>query len=756
MKNRQLWFDKPARSYIWEEALPLGNGTLGAMIFGGVDEELIQLNHESVWFGGARERINPSALKELPKVRELLFEGKLQEAEKLTYSALYATPFSQGHYEPLADLKIIYNTVIPHYSENGDERTQDYGSYRRELSLNEAIHSVRYEHDGAIYLRESFISHKNNVMVIYLKADTSYSDKKMNLRFELSRGDYSESVTTSSGDSIVLKGSSGGGGSRFVTSIKVATHNGTLSELGSYLALSDATEAVIYVTGATDFEGTEPFAACIKILETATQLGYIKLKEEHIHDYQGIYNKTEISISQDEDFEYLPINERRKRVQEGADDEGLYELYFNYGRYLLLGCSRPGSLPANLQGIWNKEMAPPWGSKYTININTQMNYWHAETTNLAQCHEALFEHLKRMLPRGKKVAKEMYGCRGFVAHHNTDIYGDCAPQDQWMPATIWPMGGAWLTIHVLEHYAFSKDMGFLKNYYEVIREASLFFIDYLIVDEKGYLVTSPSTSPENTYLLSNNEKSALCYGPSMDTQILRQLWHGFLETSKVLGIEDDMTKTVASMLPRLPETKIGSRGQIMEWIKEHKEWELGHRHISHLYALHPGNEITEDKTPELFKAARVTLEERLANGGGHTGWSRAWIINMWARLHDGEKAHENIKKLLSYSTADNLFDMHPPFQIDGNFGGTAGIAEMLVQSHEGFVRLLPALPKAWKNGEIKGIRVRGALQLDMKWQNEKIVQADFIALEPTILKVLWQDGIAEKEMTQGEIHQLIM
>lgn len=755
----KLWYNTP--STIWEEAIPLGNGRIGAMVYGTVDQEKIQVNEESIWYGGPMDRNNPDTKENLPQIRKLLFDGEIKKAESLMMEAMSGCPCGMHPYQVLGDITLYF----PSFGETTE--------YYRELDLNTAITKTGFVSRGIRYEREGFVSKPADVMVWHF---TATEGALISFTAQLHRDYYFDGIGKSAEDEITLWGNLGRDGAEFAMSLMAQAIEGKAYTRGENLIVEDAKEVFLYFTADSSFhyekkdESMQGFlrSAMTEKMKAAREKGYEALKKEHILDYQELYNRCSLELDYDKGVNDIPTQERLQKAGEGNCDPGLCELYFAFGRYLMIACSREGGLPSTLQGLWNKDLTPPWESKYTININTEMNYWPAENCNLSECHMPLFDHIERMVPNGRKTARVMYGCRGFVAHHNTDIHADTAPQDKWIPGTYWVMGAAWLCTHQWTHYEYTLDLDFLKRTYPVMAEAALFFLDFL-VEYQGYLVTCPSVSPENTYILPSGEMGANGFGVTMDNQILRDLFTQCIEAYEVLKSHDCLdndvlTKCEEAQIPdvekftlqireareRLIPTRISDRGTIMEWLEDYKEWEPGHRHISHLYGLHPSRQITMDKTPKLAEAAKETLRVRLSQGGGHTGWSRAWIINHYAKLWDGNEAYENIKKLLGSSTYPNMFDKHPPFQIDGNFGATAAMVEMLVQSSPERIVLLPALPEEWKTGSICGARVVGNAQLDVKWRENKLSQAKLSAFADMDTILMYGDKKIHIQLKKGE------
>lgn len=790
----KLWYNRHAIE--WEEALPLGNGRIGAMVYGNPVNEHIQVSEESIWYGGPVNRNNPNMKENLSKIRELIFAGKISEAEKLMWFAMSGCPNSAHPSQTLGDINIDFDGL------------GEIEEYYRELDLSRAIAKIQFVSEGVSYTRETFLSKPADCMVMRLTADVP---GKISFRAGMERWKFFDGICAENNNQIYLWGNLGRGGNEFAMKLRAESLGGTVKTIGERLVVENADEVWLYFTADTTYHyskeekqsaiasymDTEPDIGALCGLEekseyellelkmqrglqtmlslkmdermdSAQQKGYQVLLSEHEKDYDALFDRIDFFLDGCEEYDAAPTDERIERSAHEKADIGLSKLYFDYGRYLLIACSREGGLPATLQGIWNKDMTPPWDCKYTININTQMNYWPAENCNLSECHMPLFDLIEKMVKNGRKTAREMYGCRGFMCHHNTDINGDTATQDLWIPGSYWVMGAAWLCTHQWTHFQYTQDVEFLQKNFPIMCEAALFFLDFL-VEKDGYLVTCPSVSPENTYILPSGEKGANGFGVTMDNQILRDLFNQCVDAYEVLcdhtalnenvlaklkeaeieNIEEYITQ-IKEACARLKPTLIGSDGRILEWQEEYEEWEPGHRHISHLYGMHPSEQITMDETPQLAEAAGRTLEYRLSHGGGHTGWSRAWIINHYAKLWDGETAYENIEQLFANSTYPNMFDKHPPFQIDGNFGATAAMTEMVLQSGSKRLVLLPALPSAWKKGHMNGIRIKGNARADVSWQNGELISCHIKAESKLTTKVRYKDKVIGLQLEAGE------
>jgi alpha-L-fucosidase 2 len=729
-----LWYAQAAEQ--WTEALPIGNGRIGAMIFGGVARERLQLNDDTLYAGGPYDPASPEALVALPKVRQLIAEGRYVEAHDLANEKLMGRPLRMPSYQTVGDLVLSFGV------------SSFATGYRRSLDLDSAIATTRYVQDGVAFSREAFASPIDDVIVLRLAADRTGA-LNCRLGFETpmpgaARAEDGDLVlagvnTSQQGVPAALK---------YEARVRVKTEGGAVTLHDGELTVSGASSAVIWIAIATSYRrfddvSGDPGAITRARLAQASARSFDDLRAAHMAEHRRLFRRVSLNLGTTAVAQQP--TDQRIRNSATSDDPALAALYFQYARYLLISCSRPGTQPANLQGLWNDKLSAPWGSKYTININTEMNYWPAEPTNLAECVQPLVQMVRELAVTGARTAKVNYGARGWVAHHNTDVWRATAPIDgaQW---GLWPTGGAWLCLHLWDHYDYSRDRAYLADVYPLLRGAAEFFLDTLVEDKKhGAWVTSPSVSPENHHPFG----TSVCAGPAMDSQILRDLFAHCIEAARILGRDARFSAACAAARAKLPPDRIGKAGQLQEWLED---WDMeapepNHRHVSHLYALYPSGQVSVRGTPALAAAARRSLELR---GDLSTGWAIAWRINLWARLREGAHAHSVIKLLLDPSrTYPNMFDAHPPFQIDGNFGGAAGIAELLMQCVDGEIVLLPALPPAWPTGAVRGLRARGGFEVDIAWRDGVLTNAELRGAPGGMAQVRLGEGVRSIRVARG-------
>ncbi len=753
-KEDILWYKQAANN--WNEALPLGNGNIGVMVFGQTSRERIQLNDDSMWPADVNEWIEPEGdTNDLESIRALLIEGKHEDADRLFVDKFSRKSIVRSH-QTLGDLFIDFDH-------------QNITDYRRELNLSTAVSKVSYKADGYPFAQEIFVSKPHRAIVIKL---SSASPEGLNAKLSLSRPyDHGHQTATShtiDGSTLVMQGevTQRGGkfdskpfpideGVKFETRLKINHQGGSIRRAKDFLELQDVKNAVVIIVSNSSYYHDNYSIQNEMDLQAIGSKTYSQLTKEHIDDYQSLYSRVDFRLSKD-DLDSIPTDQRLERVKEGVVDLGLESLLFHYGRYLLIASSRPGSNPANLQGLWNEHIQAPWNADYHLNINLQMNYWLADVCNLGELNQPLFDYIDKLVDHGRITADKNFGCRGSFIPHASDLW---APTWLRAPTAYWGCSvgaGGWLMQHYWQHYSYTLDKKFLRERaFPAIQEVASFYSDWIIEDPRdGSLISAPSTSPENQFYYQEGKQAATCLGSAMDQQVIYEVFLNYLKASEILSIKNDLTTTIRNQIRQLrPGFVLDTNGRILEWDRPYEEPEPGHRHMSHLYGFHPGTQISQEKNPELFNAVRNTLDYRLENGGAGTGWSRAWLINCSARLLDGAMAHEHIQQMLRKSISNNLFDLHPPFQIDGNFGYTAGVAEMLLQSHEeNTIRVLPALPDSWKEGHIKGLKARGGLSTDIHWNNGQLESVKIHSKYTSSFNLKYGDNTVPVSMKPGETY----
>lgn len=765
-RSMKLWYNEPAKD--WFESLPLGNGRLGATVSGNVNEELLQLNEESLWAGCPENPYPEEVEKHYRKFQELNLEGKYKEALDYGLKYLAISPTSIRSYEPLGDLHLEFNH---------DQIT----NYKRELDLESGIVTITYEMNGQKVVRESFVSEEYDAVFYHFKTSgETNTDCKIHfdrakdiiISTQNKRLNVDGQIFDDPDGFDDNKGGSGKGGyhMKFNAQIGIIPVSGEVNCEADYISVTNSSEFTMVLSAATDYNlsllnfdrSISPQKTSEQILERALAANYKEVKRKHIEKHKSVFNRVELQLTQDVK-DNIPTDKRLENLRNGQDDPYLAELVFQYGRYMLMASSGGNAkLPANLQGIWNKDMWAAWESDYHININLQMNYWPADICNLSETFDPLDAYMVKLAEAGKITARKYIGSKGWMAHHATNVFGRTTPNGSTPDSQVnngycFPLAGAWMSLSLWRHYEFTQDKEYLQNtVYPIIQGATQFILDFLVETEDGILVTAPSYSPENTYIHPDSKEHLRnTVAATMDIQIIRDVFNACKRAEEILG-QNTLTDQVSKAVLKLPKMKIGANGTIQEWIEDYEEAEPGHRHISHLYGLHPSNQITQE-TPELFEAAKKTLLHRLASGGGQTGWSRAWMINFYARLFDGDECLKHINSLLAKQLTNNLFDLHPPhiFQIDGNLGACSGIAEMLLQSHEqGIIRLLPALPSKWDKGSVKGLKARGNFEVNIEWENGLVKTAEIIANTGGKTTILYNSTKREIDLKAGETYRI--